>query len=459
LHFAVTCNNFAIIWFFASKALSVILLRVSGLNKSLASLVVLVVTAGAIVSCGGKSSSTHTSGFSYRAFVSNPLFPSGTTNTPVLNIVDAIHDVLSPSVVSLVGSSTQPGLMALSPNLQYTAVFSEVGNTVTVVDNTTEGIASIPNGGAVPSIALPGYTESLFIANDNATAYAAVPTAAVTGQAPGAVVVMNITTGKITAAIPVPAARYVVGSPDGTAILVFSDRSDSITVISPIFIGTNENPITAVVSGFDRPVWAVFNGATAYVFNCGAECGGTTASISTFVVGTSGPGVTVSVSGATYGILSGNNLYVAGTPPSCTRGSGICGTLTTVGIQSMTVSRAPLLITDGYHNRMQISEDGQLFIGARSCTNTNTTTGVPGCLSIYNTTAGSVVLPTTPGDVTGIQPIAGRTVVYVCQGGTFEIFDTTTDQILVQTTPTQIVGQSYDVKLVDPPPSPISSTP
>jgi len=50
-------------------------------------------------------------------------------------------------------------------------------------------------------------------------------------------------------------------------------------------------------------------------------------------------------------------------------------------------------------------------------------------------------------------------VVYVCQGGTFEIFDTTTDQILVQTTATQIVGQSYDVKLVDPPPSPISPQP
>ena len=453
-------NDFAIIWFLASKPLSFIPLRVSRLNKTFVSLVVLATTAGAIVSCGGKSSASHTSGFAYRAFVSNPLYPSGTTNTPVLNIVDAIHDVLSPSVIGLVGNSTQPGLMALSPSLQYTAVFSPVGDTVTVVDNTTEGIASIPGGGAIPSINLPGFTESLFIANDNATAYAAVPTAAVVGQAPGAVVVMNITNGKIAAAIPVPGAHYVVGSPDGSAVLVFSDRSDSITIISPIFIGTNENPVTTV-SGFDRPVWAVFNGATAYIFNCGAECGGTTASISTFVAGAPGPGVTVPVKGATYGILSGNNLYVAGTPPGtrCALGSGTCGVLTTIDTQSMGVSHAPLLITDGYHDRMQISEDGQLFIGARSCTNTKTTSGAPGCMSIFDTTNGSVTLPTTPGDVTSIQPIAGRTVVYVCQGGIFEIFDTTTDQILAQTTPTQIVGQSYDVKLVDPPPSPISSTP
>jgi hypothetical protein len=456
---AIPRGSSGIIHFLASKPLSFILLRVLGLNKTFASLVVLVATAVTIVSCGGKSSASRTSGFIYRAFVSNPLFPSGATEAPVLNIVDAIHDVLSPSVVGLVGNSTQPGLMALSPNLQYTAVFSPVGNTVTVVDNTTEGIASMPNGGgSVPSIALPGFTESLFIANDNATAYAAVPTAAVIGQAPGAVVVMNITTGAITAAIPVAGARYVVGSPDGTAILVFSDRSDAITLISPIFVGTNENPITAVVPGFDRPVWAVFNGATAYIFNCGAECGGSSASISAFVVGTSGPGVTVPVKAATYGMLSGNNLYVAGTPPGtrCASGSGTCGVLTRVDAQSMTVTHAPLLITDGYHDRMRISDDGQLFIGARSCTNTNTTTGVPGCLTIYNTANGKVVLPTTPGDVTGIQPITGRTVVYVCQGGTFEIFDTTTDQILVQTTPTQIVGQSYDVKLVDPPPSPIS---
>ena len=429
------------------------------MNKTFVSLVVLVAAAGAIVSCGGKSSGSHTSGLSYRAFVSNPLYPSGSAETPVLNIVDAINDVLSPSVVGLVGNSTQPGLMALSPNLKYTAVFSPVGDTVTIVDNTTEGIASIPGGGAIPSISLPGFTESMFIANDNATAYAAVPTAGVVGQAPGAVVVMDITTGRITAAIPVPAAHYVVGSPDGSTVLVFSDLSDSVTVISPIFIGTNENPITAVVPGFDRPVWAVFNGVTAYIFNCGAECGGTSASISTFVAGASGPGVTVPMKAATYGILSGSNLYVAGTPPPCAGGSGTCGTLTTLDIQSMTVSRAPLLITNGYHNRMQITDDGQLFIGSRYCTNTNTTTGVPGCLSIYNTTTGNVVLPTTPGYVTGIQPIAGRTVVYLCQGGSFEIFDTTTDQILVQTTPTQIVGQSYDVKLVDPPPSPISPTP
>jgi hypothetical protein len=432
------------------------------LKKTATSLAVLVAIGVAIASCGGKSAATHSSGLTYRAFVSNALYGSGTLQTPGLNIINAVNDVLSPSFISLVASSTDPTMMALSPNLAYTAIYSLAGNTMTAIDNAAEAVASLPNhGGSVPSITLPGFTESFFFASDNATVYAAVPTAAITGQAPGAVVAMNVTTGQITAIIPVAGAHYVVGSPDGTTVLVFSDNSDSVTVISPIFLGTNTNPVTAVVSGFDRPVWAVFSGVTAYIFNCGAECGGTSASITTFIAGTSGPGTTVSVPAATYGMLSGNTLFVAGTPPGkrCSLGSGTCGTLSIVNIQSMTVSHAPLLITDGYHDRMQISQDGQLFIGSRTCTNTRTTTGAPGCLTIYNTNNDAVVLPVTPGDVTGIQPIAGRTAVYVCQGGTFEIFDTTTDNILVQTSPTVIVGQSYDVKLVDPPPSPISPQP
>ncbi|HEX8813976.1 MAG TPA: hypothetical protein VF753_00595 [Terriglobales bacterium] len=429
------------------------------MKKCVTSLLVLVFISTALVSCGSKSSTSHVSGFAYRAFVSNPLFPSGTGHVPVLNVVNAVNDALATTNIALSGNSTQPSIMALSPNLHYTAIFSQVGNTIAVVDNATEGLASLSTGGPVPPISLPGFTESFFISNDNATAYAAVPDAAIVGQAPGAVLVFNITTGGIKAAIPVPAARYVVGTADGTTLLVFSDQSDSVTVISTIFIGSNQNPVTAVVPGFDRPVWAVFNGVTAYVFNCGAECGGTSASIRMFVPGSSGPGKSVPVKGATYGMLNGSDLYVAGSPPGYRCSLGNCGTLVIVNTQSMAVVQSAVPIVDGYHNRMALSDDGQLFIGSYSCTNTNTTTGVPGCLSIYNTTNGVITTPTTPGNATGIQPIAGRTVVYVCQGGNFEIFSTLTDELLVQTTPTQIVGQSYDVKLVDPPPSPISPSP
>jgi hypothetical protein len=51
------------------------------------------------------------------------------------------------------------------------------------------------------------------------------------------------------------------------------------------------------------------------------------------------------------------------------------------------------------------------------------------------------------GDVTGIEPIPNRNVVYVCEGGKLTIYDTTTHQ--PQTTQVNIVGQAVDVKVVD----------
>ena len=61
---------------------------------------------------------------------------------------------------------------------------------------------------------------------------------------------------------------------------------------------------------------------------------------------------------------------------------------------------APIAITDGYHNRIALGANGQLFIGARTCTEIvlpNSTNEARGCLSIYNTlpttTVGSVTRP------------------------------------------------------------------
>jgi len=106
---------------------------------------------------------------------------------------------------------------------------------------------------------------------------------------------------------------------------------------------------------------------------------------------------------------------------------------------------------------MQISQDGQLFIGSHSCTNINIPGGeVRGCFSIFNTNSSSVVIPPSNGDVTGIQPIPGRTVVYVIQNGGLRIYDTTTDKLQVIPGDTlnnngqvDIVGELFDIKLVD----------
>jgi hypothetical protein len=445
---------------------------VQGLKKTFASILVLSVLGVFVISCGGgkKSTPKHVlSGLKYRAFVSNPLFGGGAGGgVPVMNIVNAINDKLSPSTISLLGTSTQPSLMAVSPDLARTMVFSPSGNTIAVIDNATEAIANIIGStSGVPAITLPGLTESMFIAQDGVSAYAAVPTATILGASPGAVVAINLGNGAITATIPVAGAHYIVGSPDGNSILVFSDGSNNVTVISTPLIGVSD-PRTVVTgtaqAHFDRPVWAIFTDNTdAYIFNCGAECGGVSAGVTTFTIGNTAPGPTTPVSAATYGILDGSTLYVAGSPPHMACGAGTaaptCGILTTLDADSLAVTKSGIVIPDGYHNRMGMGYNGQLFVGSHGCSNVNIAGGeVRGCLGIYNTLSSSVVVPPQTGDATGIQPIAGQTdpgVVFVCQGGVFTIYSTTTDQLFIPLnnngTPTTIVGQAYDVKVVDPP--------
>src|SRR5260370_37315715 len=75
------------------------------------------------------------------------------------------------------------------------------------------------------------------------------------------------------------------------------------------------HPGNTAVLGFDDPVFAVFTSddSTAYVLNCGLECGGTTASVSAVSVSLKTITTTVSVPAARIGLLNGTTLYVAGT--------------------------------------------------------------------------------------------------------------------------------------------------
>jgi hypothetical protein len=467
-----------IIRFLASKSLSLMLFGVPGLKRILISILALIAGSVTIISCGSSSNSSSSSsstttthkpsGIKFRVFISNPLYPQGTTgavvNTQVLNIVDATLDKLALTFfVPLTGISLQPSLMTLAPNGKYTAVFSPNGNTVAIVDNATEAVA-VPTGSTtpLPAIPLPGLTESLVVSNFATTAYAAVPTAPIAGQSPGAVVVMSLQTGSVSATIPVPGAHFIVLSPDGNHLLVFSDNSDIVTVITTPLIGTATDP-RSYTTGFDRPVWGIFAGNnTAYILNCGAQCGGTAAGVSVADVGASAATSTTPVSAATFGVVSGSTLYVAGTPPGTNTCTGsvtaapTCGRLTAINTNSMTVTGSAI-ITDGYHGRMQVSQNGQLFIGSYGCTNINIVGGeVRGCLSIFNTNTGGVVIPPSNGNVTGLQQITGRNTVYVIQNAELGIYDTTTDAL--QVTPSNgnnndgqidIVGQPFDVKLVD----------
>jgi hypothetical protein len=360
---------------------------------------------------------------------------------------------LSFFVVSLSGSVPDAGMMVESPKRDRTLVFSPSNNGLSIVSNAQESVSL--------TLGLPGATESMFVWTDNTTAFVAVPSASIAGQASlGAVGRIDISSGAITAIVGLPGAHFLVPSPDGSKILVISDSANAVTVLNPNLITTG-NPLTPVTGAFDKPVGAVFSadGTKAYVLNCGPECGGSAASISVVDMTGSTPAVQVPIpGGATVALLQGTSLFVAGTPIApqndCSgvtpaTASTSCGRLTIVDTGSLTAG-TPVQITDGYHDHMQMGANGQLFIGARNCTNINISGGeVRGCLSIVNTATGGVIAPPDNGNVTSIEPIPNRNVVYVCQGGALRVYDTTTGRL--QTTPEQpnVVGQAIDVKVVD----------
>ena len=293
----------------------------------------------------------------------------------------------------------------------------------------------------------------------------------------GGVVEMNLTSGGIINTFGVPNAQTVVSNPSGTQLLVFSNDSNSVTVVSPFLLNTGI-PDTVTVPGFDRPVNAIYSsdGSTAYILNCGAQCGGMQASVQILDFSTTPPtaGAKVLVNGATVGFLSGSTLYVAGlgtpTGPLCTSipsaaptAATYCGFLDIVNLATMqdpnyNNAATEIAITDGYHNRIDLSSNGQLFVGSYGCTNignvNNVQGEVRGCLAIYNTTNGAVVIPPDNGDVTGLQSFSTRYIEYVAEGGNLRVYDTTIDSLelpntYIETGTIIVPGRVIDVKAVD----------
>jgi hypothetical protein len=443
------------------------------LKKALILLFSLLPASLILLSCGSTpSSSTQTSGVKYRAFVTNAV--SAGTGSAGVFIVDAAKDVRPLPLTSPISAGNTPGMMVLTPNRGQTLVFSGTGtqfsdNQFSIINNASEAVAA--------HVALPGVTESFVVSPDGSAAYVAIPTAPVVGQSPGVVKAVSLNSGGFTGEVDVPSIRYLSIDHGGNRIFGFSDNSDSVAVITPSNIGIGN--AVSYIGGFSRPVWAYFSSddRTAYVVNCGAECGGTQASVQKVDLTLTqclpaGVCPAVPVSAATVAVVDNSTMYLAGTPlpnpnpQPCTgetTQSSSCGLLTVFDLSTMTViNTSPIIVTDGYHNHMSLGANGQLFIGARTCTEITPPVPPPqgaetrGCLSIYNTLTGAVVIPPANGDVTGIEPIAKRTVVYVIQGGALNIYDTATDALEVNPHDpnhpgqiTNLIGQFVDVKTVD----------
>jgi len=404
-----------------------------------------------LVSCGGSGNSVTgpngnatlnaPSKLQNRAFITNQY--SGN-----IQIVDSQNDTTAYYTVTNnnTGNTTPGGSPAsavnivvassltwevLSPDDLETLVYNPLSNTLTFVTNASESM----NG----SVNLAGWASMAVYSPDSKNVYVPVPAAPITNSRPGAVQIISTASGTVSATIPVPSAQFAAISPNGNTLLVFAANSDTMYLLNV----SSTSPTGVAIPGFSRPVNAFFSSDsnTAYILNCGPECGSTAGppSVMKFDIPSQTITARVPVGGASVGLLKNTTLYVAGYP------GGSTGTFDVVDVGSMTRSTPnPIVIGDGNHTTMAISNNNKMYIGAVTCANVTV-----GCLSIVD--LGKVAAdpqPTPLGVVTGMQSIPSRNVMYVIQGGVLNIYDTTTGQL--QSTQIAFRGALYGVVQVDP---------
>jgi hypothetical protein len=413
-----------------------------------------IICAGAallLAGCGSSSTSNNNqnpvTGLKKRALVSNQV--AGT-----VTIMDAQKDTRA-KVLGVPG----PSKMVTAGG--FTAILPTGANQISFIDNTKEEVL-------VAGI-LQGPPVDIAISTDGKIAYAAVRTV-------GVVEPVVTASGNVINAIPIPSVTRLVEGPKEHKLLAFADDPQALggSLKNAFFVidtATNTAaPVTDPSGTFlDQPYTAVFdpsdtNDTTAFILNCGPECGGIAASVTK--VNFSNPAAPVftgvapiSVAGATVGLLSGSSLFVAGTPAVSPAGCTLsrCGSLQVINTGSLTAGTA-IPITDGLHSKMALTSNNHLYIGAGSCTpGVVVANQVRGCLSIFNTGgAVSSSNPTFPVEsslridlnVTGLLPISGRNVIYVLQGGELDIFDFTTDTLT--TNQLDFVGNAIDAVQIDP---------
>jgi DNA-binding beta-propeller fold protein YncE len=229
------------------------------------------------------------------------------------------------------------------------------------------------------------------------------------------VLVLDLTNQKISATISVPEARRVTLNHAGTKILAFADNTNSFFVID-----TTANTATPIQNPalLDHPVNAVFTAddSKAYILNCGAECGGTTASVTVFNTSDNSLGANLPVSAATVGLLDNNKLYVAGSANNV-------GQLDVIDASTFTRVQSGITIANGTHSTIAMADGGNLYVGSQGCNNVGT-----GCLSVFQVSGQTATMSSVIGDVAAILPLLGRNLVYVAIGRELVIYETSTNQ-------------------------------
>jgi hypothetical protein len=409
-----------------------------------------------LAGCGSSSSSTTSgppvTGIKKRVLVSN-VTPLGGD----VIIVDAQKNTFSTKTLG----ANQPTKMVTAKG--QTVILDSTTPAITVLNNTTEVVTG--------STTMQGQPFDVAISPDGLTGYAAIKDV-------GVVEVVNTASTNLVGTMTVPSAARLVEGTNGHKLLAFADNPQALGVPNAnafFVIDTGTNTVAAVtMPAGSQPFTAIFdpsdaNDTTAFILNCGPECGGTAAA-SVMRVNFSTPSspvvsATIPVCAATVGLLSGSSLFVAGTltappppPAGCPLTTG--GTLQVISTGALTAG-APIPITDGTHLAMAITSNNRLYIGAAGCTvgPVSPQNTVRGCLSIFDTGSGaSATNPSFPSEssfrqnfsVTGLQPISGENTIYVVQGGELDIFDINTSLPSTSIQPLDVVGKATTALQIDP---------
>ncbi len=422
-----------------------------------------------------------------------------------LAIVDALRDIRSNventvTSFSVSGfSSGSPGMIFNFPEQTRGYVYANGGNgSLTIVNYSTE--ATTGSAGSFPA-----QSTGLAIPTDFARYFSAE-------ESTGQLVILDNTTSAAYA-LNLPNVYQVVANVGDTVALAMVRNSD--TLYQTVKLNANQYmtaqaadlpvsqggigaidcqplnlPVYCVVpvpGVYDRPVNAYFSldGTTVFILNCGPECGGKVASVtsmqegalninnvatnssvaSAFIANIPIPG------GVTTAISDGTTLYTAGQQ---LQPDGLfAGNLSTISLASNTVT-GKYSISDGTHTKLLFADDNTLFIGSQLCAsgeryklneNYNCLTRfdlgaktaaiipsnvVPGSANL----AQQVPYPNTNlnpyyyGDLTGLTWVQTFHKVYTAYGGQVHVFSTV-DGSEIDNSLVTVQGTALDVAYMD----------
>ena len=376
--------------------------------------------------------------------------------------------------------------------------------------NFPEQISAYVYSPAAPASTAPGTLTTINYGTESASggvgSYSAVASSVAatadhqriysTQETTGQLLVLDNTTGT-QYALNLPNVFKVAVNEGDTIALAMVRNSDTLYRVVKLNANAPEPPgfvdcqpyvlpvycVIPVPGTYDHPVDAYFSldGTTAYVLNCGPECGGATAgmtllqesALTIYTIPTSLPyaspvsGTLAVPGGATVALSDGMTIYVAGQQ---LQPDGLfAGTLSAVNEASNSVT-ATYSISDGYHTKLLFADDNTLWIGSQQCGNgeraklglnynclTRFDTSAKAAQIIPNVTPGGTTTVPYPnendnqfyyGDLTGLCWVQNLHKVYTAYGGQVHAFNTA-DGSEINNYYITVQGTALDVAYMD----------